>query len=168
MPVLSSQQRADAKEAFTLYDKDSDGKISVEELGQVVRAFGRNPTNDQVTREGNQVADNTGAVTFDGYIKVLEKLECKADNEEEVKEAFRVFDKDQTGFVPISELRYSLVTLGEKLPTDEVDALLRGTFFHANIILITRFPFLMCDLFLMPMMMRHKQIQLFKSTMRVT
>jgi len=40
------------------------------------------------------------------------------DSEEELKEAFRVFDKDGNGFISAAELRHIMTNLGEKL-TDE-------------------------------------------------
>lgn len=42
------------------------------------------------------------------------------DNEEQIREAFKVFDKSGTGFIEISELRHVLTTLGEKLSREEV------------------------------------------------
>ena len=37
-----------------------------------------------------------------------------------------MFDKDQTGFIGVGELRYILTSLGEKLTDGEVDELLKG------------------------------------------
>ena len=47
------------------------------------------------------------------------------DSEEELKEAFRVFDKDQNGFISASELRHVMTNLGEKLTDEEVDEMIR-------------------------------------------
>ena len=35
------------------------------------------------------------------------------DSKEELKEAFRVFDKDQNGFISAGELRHVMTNLGE-------------------------------------------------------
>lgn len=44
------------------------------------------------------------------------------DSEEELKEAFRVFDKDQNGFISAAELRHVMMTnLGKKFTDEEVD-----------------------------------------------
>lgn len=42
------------------------------------------------------------------------------DSEEELKEAFRVFDKDGNGFISAAELRHIMTNLGEKLTDEEV------------------------------------------------
>ena len=36
------------KEAFSLFDKDGDGTISINELGTVLRSLGQNPTEQEL------------------------------------------------------------------------------------------------------------------------
>ncbi|GFQ05459.1 calmodulin [Phtheirospermum japonicum] len=45
--------------------------------------------------------------------------------EEELKEAFRVFDKDQNGFISTTKLHHVMTNLGEKLTDEEVDEMIR-------------------------------------------
>jgi calmodulin len=47
------------------------------------------------------------------------------DSAEEIKEAFKVFDKDGNGFISAAELRHKLTNLGEKLRDEEVDEVIR-------------------------------------------
>ena len=47
------------------------------------------------------------------------------DSEEELREAFRVFDKDGNGFISAAELRHVMTNLGEKLTDEEVDEMIR-------------------------------------------
>ena len=47
------------------------------------------------------------------------------DSEEEIREAFRVFDKDGTGFISAADLRHVMTNLGEKLTDEEVDEMIR-------------------------------------------
>ena len=48
-----------------------------------------------------------------------------SDTEEEIREAFRVFDKDGNGFISAAELRHVMTNLGEKLTDEEVDEMIR-------------------------------------------
>nr|2KN2_A Chain A, Calmodulin [Glycine max] len=47
------------------------------------------------------------------------------DAEEELKEAFKVFDKDQNGYISASELRHVMINLGEKLTDEEVEQMIK-------------------------------------------
>lgn len=48
-----------------------------------------------------------------------------SDSEEELREAFKVFDKDGNGFISAAELRHVMTNLGEKLTDEEVDEMIR-------------------------------------------
>merc|ERR1712159_273278 len=47
------------------------------------------------------------------------------DSEEEIVEAFKVFDKDGNGFISAAELRHVMTNLGEKLTDEEADEMIR-------------------------------------------
>ncbi|KAL9646463.1 hypothetical protein ABK040_006460 [Willaertia magna] len=123
---LSQNQLQDAQDAFNLYDRDGDGKISINDLGTLLRCCGKNPTNAEVENVKAEADPNeSGYFTFETLKTLIEKHTFKADNEQDVKDCFRIFDKEGTGFVPVSELRHVLTTLGEKLTQSEVDDLLK-------------------------------------------
>jgi calmodulin len=48
------------------------------------------------------------------------KNKKEVDAEKEIRDAFKVFDKDGKGSVPTSELRAVLTSMGEKLSEEEV------------------------------------------------
>ena len=47
------------------------------------------------------------------------------DTEEEIKDAFRIFDKDGNGLISAHELRQIMMNLGEKLTDEELDEMMR-------------------------------------------
>ena len=47
------------------------------------------------------------------------------DSEEELHEAFKVFDKDGNGTISAAQLRHVMTNLGEKLTDEEVDEMIR-------------------------------------------
>ena len=47
------------------------------------------------------------------------------DTEEELIEAFKVFDRDGNGLISAAELRHVMTNLGEKLTDEQVDEMIR-------------------------------------------
>ena len=123
---LSDQQVAEYKEAFSLFDKDGDGTINSKELGTVMRSLGQNPTEEELQDMIHEVdADSSGSIDFMEFLDLMEKNQSKYDEDEEIRAAFRVFDKDGNGFISSAELRHVMTTIGEKLSDEEVDEMIR-------------------------------------------
>ena len=55
----------------------------------------------------------------------MEQKMKETDTEEEIREAFRVFDKDGNGFISNAELQHVLTNLGEKPTDEEFDKVIR-------------------------------------------
>uniref|UniRef100_A0A8I3PSQ4 EF-hand domain-containing protein n=1 Tax=Canis lupus familiaris TaxID=9615 RepID=A0A8I3PSQ4_CANLF len=82
------------KEAFSLFDKDGDGTITTKELGTVMRSLGQNPTEAELQDMINEVdADGNGTIDFPEFLTMMARKMKDTDSEEEIREAFRVFDK---------------------------------------------------------------------------
>ena len=65
-----------------------------------------------------------GTIDFPEFLKMMEKKMKESDPKEELREAFRVFDKDGDGFISAAELRHVMTNLGEKLTDEEVDEMI--------------------------------------------
>ncbi|NXP50292.1 CALMS protein, partial [Heliornis fulica] len=123
---LSEEKIAEFKEAFSLFDRDGDGSISTKELGTVMRSLGQNPTEAELQDMVGEVdADGSGAVDFPEFLSLMARKMREADGEEEIREAFRVFDKDGNGYISAAELRHVMTNLGEKLTDEEVDEMIK-------------------------------------------
>ncbi|KAF0892074.1 hypothetical protein E2562_013469 [Oryza meyeriana var. granulata] len=118
---LPEDQIAEFKEAFSLFDKDGDGSITTKELGTVMRTLGQNPTEAELQDMISEVdADGSGNIDFQEFLGLMARKMKDKDSEEELREAFRVFDKDQNGFISAAELRQVMANIGERLTDEEV------------------------------------------------
>lgn len=55
---------------------------------------------------------------------MMVKKMAESDTENEVREAYRVFDKDRDGFISRSELRMIFAALPERLTHEEIEEML--------------------------------------------
>ncbi len=69
-------------------------------------------------------ADGSGTIDFPEFLMMMARKVKQIDNDEEIREAFRIFDKDGNGYISEAELRHVLNNIGEKLSDEEVEELL--------------------------------------------
>ncbi|KAK6929888.1 EF-hand domain [Dillenia turbinata] len=124
--LLTEKQIVEFKEAFSLFDKDGDGCITIEELATVIRSLDQNPTEEELQDMISEIdTDGNGTIEFVEFLHLMAKKVKETDAEEELKEAFKVFDKDQNGYISANELRHVMINLGEKLTDEEVDQMIK-------------------------------------------
>lgn len=115
------------QETYSLFDTRGDNKIAASQLGDVLRAMGQNPTEQEIRKCG--YSQNPDArISFETFFPILQTISKNRQLPlfEDFVEGFKVFDKEQNGTISSAELRHILTSLGEKLTEDEVDQLLVG------------------------------------------
>ncbi|XVE73045.1 hypothetical protein DITRI_Ditri11bG0086500 [Diplodiscus trichospermus] len=102
--TLTEDQVAEFREAFCLIDKDSDGFITMEELTSVIQTLDGNPTKEEVQDMISEVdAEGNGTIDFEDFLNIMAR-KMKENVTDELKEAFKVFDRDQDGFISANEV----------------------------------------------------------------
>ncbi|XP_039257174.2 myosin light chain 3, skeletal muscle isoform-like [Styela clava] len=127
---FNEQQMEDIKEAIELFDKDGDNKIALNQVGDIVRALGECPTNEDVDKMlGNPCKEDLAKkIGIEEFLPIFTKIiqESVKGTYEDFMEGLRVFDKDGNGTVMGAEIRHVLTTLGEKLTSAQVSAMMQG------------------------------------------
>ncbi|ROW04510.1 hypothetical protein VMCG_05027 [Cytospora schulzeri] len=120
-----AQASTNYKEAFSLFDKRGNGRVTLDNLGDLLRACGQNPTMNEIRELEKSVG---GDFDFETFQRVLNRPGGFRDpgEPEEYCRGFQVFDKDMTGFIGVGQLKYILTNLGEKMTDEEVDELLKA------------------------------------------
>ena len=114
------------REAFAIFDKNNDGSISAQELGEVMRSMGQTPTDAELQQMINEVdADGNGTIDFAEFVTLMARKMKNADKDAEIREAFNVFDRNGDGKISADELRQIMARLGENLSDEEINQMIR-------------------------------------------
>jgi calmodulin len=109
----------DIRQAFELFDTDGDGRITLGDLYEVMRAVGETPAPGELeAMVGKADADGNGFVDFNEFIALMCQRIPGMDSDAQVRASFNIFDKDGDGYINLGELRTVMVSIGEH-PSDE-------------------------------------------------
>lgn len=127
---FSADQIEDFKEAFGLFDRVGDSKVAFNQVADIMRALGQNPTNKDVKQIlGDPTPDDYAnkRLDFEAFLPMLKAVDViQKGTLDDYVEGLRVFDKEGNGTVMGAELRIVLSTLGEKMNEAEIDSLMQG------------------------------------------
>ena len=103
-----------------------------------MRSLGQNPTEAELQDMINEVdADGNGTIDFPEFLTMMARKMRDTDSEEEIKEAFKVFDRDNNGFISAAELKHVMISIGAcLLPFRE--ALAHGELTWFDLVLLRR------------------------------
>ncbi|KAJ6839791.1 putative calcium-binding protein CML7 [Iris pallida] len=121
---LTDEQVASMREAFSLFDTDGDGRIAPSELGILMRSLGGNPTQAQL-KEIVSAESLVAPFDFPRFLELMRKHMRPEPFDRQLRDAFKVLDKDSTGLVAVADLRHVLTSIGEKLEPQEFDEWIR-------------------------------------------
>lgn len=119
--LLSLQQITELKEAFSVFDRDCDGSITVEDLGEIFSAIGHHVAPKklkEILAEAD--LDSNGVIDFPEFLTlVATKLNDPEEKELELRRAFRLYDLGNTGFITATNLKHVMGRLGCPLTTEQ-------------------------------------------------
>ena len=131
---ISDEKLKEYKESFEMFDRDKNGLINAKELGNILRSHGHEPTeSDLVGLIEEHDQDHDGKIEFNEFLQIILKYAKDTDIEDELIEAFKVFDKEGNGLIPSSEFRHIMLTLGERLSDDEVEEMINEADYRGEV-----------------------------------
>ena len=125
---FTEKEQKSFRNAFTLFDKDHDGKLSTKEVDDVLRFLGKDPSEYEmefVVKDLDMYGN--GTLTFAQFLKLLsQKYNDAKFNVEEMKAVFRIFDKDGDGFITADEIQEEMSKHGDVFTDQQIKQMMEG------------------------------------------
>lgn len=122
---LSEEKLVELRCAFDLFDNDNDGKIDPAELGKAIEKMGQKLSEEDLKEMIKEVdSDYNGTIEFNEFVTLMESKMRDNDSEEEIIEAFKIFDKKGNGHISKADIKNVMISLHESLSQEEIDDLM--------------------------------------------
>ncbi|KAK9718012.1 EF-hand domain pair [Popillia japonica] len=126
---LNKDQISLLKKAFDTFDVEKKGSIGTVMVGTILGMLGIQVTEkilDEIIAEVD--ADGSGELEFEEFITLASRFMVEEDAEAmqaELKEAFRLYDREGNGYITTGVLREILKELDDKITSEELDMMIQ-------------------------------------------
>ncbi|KAG9090655.1 calmodulin-like 3, partial [Ceratobasidium sp. 392] len=125
-PPLNEEQLEELREAFRIFDKNGDGRITASELGTMLRAMDKRPSDAEVQSMLDKADTNhDGVLDFPEFAALMGARLTISQAEDELRKVFKDFDLDRDGMIERAEMKAVLEKLGDKLSDEEIQLIIR-------------------------------------------
>ena len=122
---IPQERRLEYKDAFEMFDKNKDGKITIMELANVMRSLNLDPTEEELKEMIDEVdLDGNGEIDFEEFVTLMNRRSKETDTEEVILNAFRVFDIEGNGLLSITDMRHIMINMTDSGLEDDLDDIL--------------------------------------------
>ncbi|OWR44239.1 troponin C type IIIa protein [Danaus plexippus plexippus] len=125
---LPKEQINILKKAFEAFDHEKKGCIGTVMVGTILTMLGHQITDDYLQEIIKEVdVDGSGELEFEEFVTLASRFMVEEDAEamqQELKEAFRLYDKEGNGYITTQVLREILRELDDKISAEELDMMI--------------------------------------------
>jgi len=116
------------RKAFDMFDKENKGFIHTDMVSTILRTMGQTFEDRDLKDLIDDIdTDGSGELEFDEFLQLAARFLVEEDSEamqEELREAFRLYDKEGNGYINVSDLREILRALEDNMGEDELDEMI--------------------------------------------
>jgi len=128
MADLDEMQIGALRKAFESFDTEEKGAINLETIGNILRMMGVKFSVSNLQEIFDEVDDDgSGFLEFEEFTELAAKFLIEEDAEElknELREAFRIYDKKGEGFITTHVLKEILREIDNKLTEADLDGII--------------------------------------------
>jgi len=120
--ILNEEQIEELKLAFDMFDEAGQGYLTKENLRACVDKYGvkvASKSIDEMFKEAD--VTGSGKIGFPEFMNMMARKMKQTDSQDEVLEAFKVFDPYGEGIINEKELTDALLNTGDKLTKEELE-----------------------------------------------
>ena len=124
---LQDERRELMKEVLDLFDPNNEGCVKSKDISKILKAMGRTLENED---EQNFLEaadpDQTGVISKDNFLDTFEAMySLTKEKINEVLDAFKVFDINNTGKISVNNFKKVLVNFAHEFNEDEVNEIMK-------------------------------------------
>ena len=121
-----SDKKENYKSFFDKYDSNKDGNVNSIELANILKAIDINASDEEIKEIIAEIdLEGNGEINFEKFVSIVNRRDKDVDNEEEVLNAFKLFDKEGNGLININDLKHIMLTCGNNFSETEINDLLK-------------------------------------------
>ena len=123
---ISEERLSEFREAFKIFDDDKDGFISIKKLSEIFLKFGHDPTQEDIKHNIRELKITEGKINFQDFVKLMAHKTKDVMIEEEIIEAFKIFDKKGEGKIHWEDIKDILKdNIGEDISEEELSRIIK-------------------------------------------
>ncbi|KAJ2804250.1 hypothetical protein FBU31_008052 [Coemansia sp. 'formosensis'] len=120
--IFDQKQISEFKEAFGIFDHNSDNVIDRDDLREMLSSLGQNVSEKYIDE---MVTEAPGPINFTMFLTLMGEHLSGTDPENEILSAFEAFDMDGNGLILADDLRDALMQMGDRFSAKDVDIMFK-------------------------------------------
>ena len=123
---IPKDKEQEIKSIFEKYDSNNDGFVNSSELANIIKSINTDISNEELLELLQEVElEVNGEINSEKFVSIVNRREYDVDTEEELLNAFKIFDKEGNGLINLNELKNIMLKVGKNLSESEIDEMLR-------------------------------------------
>ncbi|KAH8407491.1 hypothetical protein KR222_002253, partial [Zaprionus bogoriensis] len=124
---LTDEQNEVFAWAFNILNRDKDGSLAPKDLERFMKALGKQATDSQLNSMINETnVSGNGFINYEEFVATVGRRLRGNVDDDELRDAFSVYDKENTGYVTSEQIRSVFIDLDVLLTEDEVEDIIRA------------------------------------------